>query len=1126
MKKYLFWATLSFFVGFAKAQVSQEHYDNYLPKDPETFSFGKVGNIPIDYYTGLPNVSIPLGTITSQRISLPISLSYDASGVRVSEVAGEVGLKWNLQAGGSITRVMNGKPDEMPTIGYLDVIEETNNFTGIDNKVWATNYEEKTKDTEPDEFLVNINGRSSIKLFFDSTGKLVSMPKMNIKVEAHFILDKIEGFTITYPDGFRYSFGQGAGIESTKISNLNYRYSGPSNEESVEEKFTTDDFYFSKWHLTKIKEPLGDYIQFEYEQQATINYVGYPEYVKMDPVKMKCDERVNLFDPPNWKVYLAKFGKTPPNYLDLYFNGEVSYGGDCFEWAFTNEQMPPLSGAKYQYQALIQEKKKYLTAIRAGNGGSVTLGLSGSREDIPNALKVTNISFRNSSNELYKKVSLNYSTISSNARSGAMSDPLTELEDFMQKKFLNPATSYVNARQLSSTSESSITHTLFKKYVYEGVKDYNYKRLFLSSIKVSGGTEMSVLSDDYSFTYKNPSGLPRRLTSRNTYGLFKDGISNGTLVKINYPTGGYTEFSYKANTLGHKLILVQDKLPDGSTASQRKIEHDSPIGYRHESTVAYQNYLLPGTEDWYKYKINYSTPQGGVHLTHGVPEGSTKVRVYYEDANGVSNGYEELEFSSPNGVSGGAVHCDPMEVNGFGEEVDVWLERPQIFPFPSSLVNDYSSGLLKSRIVKNAAGAIIEEMTNVYTFNPNNYQPATAKRFIGGRIPYTFKDGRDFWDKLWGRDNQDAVYKYRWSTTELSSDWLARTSTTVKNYNLDGSKFLTTETTYEEHPTYPGLIKSQTINNPDGSVTKTEFTYPVDFFNPETTSGLYNPTPEVLAIYQLTRQYELNVPLESITYYKAPGAAGFNVVSATQIVYKKHDHLGKAVPFRLYKLNIKEGTTSIDKLSMVIQPNVPVHMKRDANYQLINEFNYDDNGNLLESKPLDGVNKTLEWGYNNSLVSGSIINPGANEHKTQYTYRPSVGMTKQTDANGRSVSYEYDHNNRLLLIKDGDQNITQRFRYHNMTNGPGGYAIALVKPSLSSMPTYPTGVPVEFEVTKSPPLGETLYYWDFGDGTIVSGTSGKASHFYDDPGNYKIKVVAVNPEFPNSVCTANITIVP
>ena len=80
---------------------------------PDAASLGKYGEFPVNNYTGLPSISIPLYSVQSGEIGLPISINYHAGGIKVEEMASWVGLGWSLNAGGVITRSVRGIADDI-----------------------------------------------------------------------------------------------------------------------------------------------------------------------------------------------------------------------------------------------------------------------------------------------------------------------------------------------------------------------------------------------------------------------------------------------------------------------------------------------------------------------------------------------------------------------------------------------------------------------------------------------------------------------------------------------------------------------------------------------------------------------------------------------------------------------------------------------------------------------------------------------------------------------------------------------------------------------------------------------------------------------------------------------------
>jgi hypothetical protein len=257
-----------------------DHFNLPVSIHPAPTSAGMVNSIStnIDLYTGKLNVELPLYNLKSRDIEVPIGLSYSRNGIKVDEVAGWVGLGWNLNAGGTITRVMNGLPDEFEgevdlmhiggdnkndAYGYLHLKDE-----GVKQKVELEKFHsdfsnrEKEKiieradwmsltrdkdvfDTKPDEFYFNF-GTYSGKFVFNQEGEVLQLSRQALRITYEKSDGKIVLFTIVTPDGYKYTFGD-------------------TNYESVEE---------SSFHLKKYN------VSFLYKctyQEVDENWLGNPK---------------------------------------------------------------------------------------------------------------------------------------------------------------------------------------------------------------------------------------------------------------------------------------------------------------------------------------------------------------------------------------------------------------------------------------------------------------------------------------------------------------------------------------------------------------------------------------------------------------------------------------------------------------------------------------------------------------------------------------------------------------------------------------------------------------------------------------------------------------------------------
>lgn len=143
---------------------------------PTVASLMKYIDHPVGLYYGNPEINHTLYTLKDGAIELPITLQYNASGIKVDEEASWVGLGWNLNAGGMVIQSAVGMMDEkadynIPYIsdypqgsfpGYLNIVYRLD-----DIKRYEEYYRKATEARlQPDVFYFSFPGGSG-KFFID-----------------------------------------------------------------------------------------------------------------------------------------------------------------------------------------------------------------------------------------------------------------------------------------------------------------------------------------------------------------------------------------------------------------------------------------------------------------------------------------------------------------------------------------------------------------------------------------------------------------------------------------------------------------------------------------------------------------------------------------------------------------------------------------------------------------------------------------------------------------------------------------------------------------------------------------------------------------------------------------------
>src|SRR5687767_11378260 len=97
----------TFIIVFSFSALPIKSQNEYVSVPSANAASGiKSGDIPVNYNNGTSQVAIPITAIQDYDLSLPISLTYQTGGIRVSEVSSAVGTGWNLQYGATITRMV------------------------------------------------------------------------------------------------------------------------------------------------------------------------------------------------------------------------------------------------------------------------------------------------------------------------------------------------------------------------------------------------------------------------------------------------------------------------------------------------------------------------------------------------------------------------------------------------------------------------------------------------------------------------------------------------------------------------------------------------------------------------------------------------------------------------------------------------------------------------------------------------------------------------------------------------------------------------------------------------------------------------------------------------------------
>jgi hypothetical protein len=286
-----------------QAQTSNENGKSYIDDINKMFAAAPTANnlmkfeeVPVSYYTGIPDISIPLFNFPTNNssVSVNVQLKYHPLNAKPEDRSGETGLGWSLIAGGTITRtVRGGNPDEKnrsvplsspPKVKY-GIYNEANNPTAklinnesIDINDYAFNAAMGKYDTEYDLYQYNFGGNTGRFIVKkDSNGNYFAEKLDRNNLQIICTKDNTSGivnsFTIIDDKGIKYVFD---GMEKSGKNTTSIKTGLITGTGGINLSWEVGDYY-SAFHLTKINDQSDvNLTTFKYELASTVEFDETP----------------------------------------------------------------------------------------------------------------------------------------------------------------------------------------------------------------------------------------------------------------------------------------------------------------------------------------------------------------------------------------------------------------------------------------------------------------------------------------------------------------------------------------------------------------------------------------------------------------------------------------------------------------------------------------------------------------------------------------------------------------------------------------------------------------------------------------------------------------------------------